>query len=221
MLHFARGERSTHLQELLGLSRARVPCKHQDMLKAAKSSLEMPNSRTSPFTNSMGSPASSPTRNLGPCRSPRHSTWLVSSSSGKTPCLPSQLLRRLPDQRVDPLEVTAPAMGAVQPEDVGASLRWRLSCSPPLTWIIFGIISSLQDAGPKLATTLVFLNASLVSWRYHANAEAYVACFLLPMVTCSIGGTTSPVTQFQQCRLPSVFHCPETTQTLTSPTSTT
>ena len=117
----------------------------------------------------------------------------LSLNSANTASLPSQLLRRLPDQRVDPLEVATPAMGAVQTEDVGARLRSRLSRSPRLTWIILGIISSLQDAGPKLATTLVFLNASLVSWR-HANAHTRLACFLLPMVTCSIGGTTSPIT---------------------------
>mmetsp|Transcript_57391 Transcript_57391/g.136617 ORF Transcript_57391/g.136617 Transcript_57391/m.136617 type:complete len:209 (+) Transcript_57391:568-1194(+) len=45
--------------------------------------------------------------------------------------------------------------------------------------IILGIISSLHEAGPRLATTLLFLS------------ESSVSCFLLPMFTCSIGGTTS------------------------------
>ena len=80
----------------------------------------------------------------------------LSLNWANTASLPSQLLRRLPDQRVDPLEVATPAMGAVQTEDVGARLRSRLSRSPRLTWIILGIISSLQDAGPKLATTSGF-----------------------------------------------------------------
>jgi len=45
------------------------------------SSTEMPNSRMSPSLSSTGSPASSPTRNLGPCRSPRTSTFLPSSAA--------------------------------------------------------------------------------------------------------------------------------------------
>ena len=32
-------------------------------------------SKISPFTRGMGSAASSPTRNFGPWRSPKHSTW--------------------------------------------------------------------------------------------------------------------------------------------------
>ena len=40
----------------------------------SQAALQMPNSKMSPFFNSMGSAANSPTRNLGPCRSPRHST---------------------------------------------------------------------------------------------------------------------------------------------------
>mmetsp|Transcript_59733 Transcript_59733/g.139766 ORF Transcript_59733/g.139766 Transcript_59733/m.139766 type:complete len:347 (-) Transcript_59733:627-1667(-) len=46
--------------------------------------------------------------------------------------------------------------------------------------IILGIISSLQDAGPRLATTLVL------------RSESSVSCFLLPMLTCSIGGANAP-----------------------------
>jgi len=45
--------------------------------------------------------------------------------------------------------------------------------------IIFGIISSLQEAGPKLATTLILRKLSSVS------------CILFPMLTCNVGGTTA------------------------------
>mmetsp|Transcript_47425 Transcript_47425/g.146659 ORF Transcript_47425/g.146659 Transcript_47425/m.146659 type:complete len:321 (-) Transcript_47425:99-1061(-) len=50
-------------------------------LMASLSSRQMPNSRRSPSTRGTGSPASSATRNLGPWRSPRHSTFLPSSSA--------------------------------------------------------------------------------------------------------------------------------------------
>mmetsp|Transcript_92599 Transcript_92599/g.289866 ORF Transcript_92599/g.289866 Transcript_92599/m.289866 type:complete len:321 (-) Transcript_92599:880-1842(-) len=50
-------------------------------LMLSLSSLQIPNSRMSPSTSGTGSLASSPTRNLGPCRSPRHSTFLPSSSA--------------------------------------------------------------------------------------------------------------------------------------------
>eukprot|EP00972_Heterocapsa_arctica_P067675 9990621-Heterocapsa_arctica.AAC.1 len=43
------------------------------------SSLQMPNSKISPFFSSTGSPASSATRNFGPCRSPRHQISLPAS----------------------------------------------------------------------------------------------------------------------------------------------
>mmetsp|Transcript_80164 Transcript_80164/g.245040 ORF Transcript_80164/g.245040 Transcript_80164/m.245040 type:complete len:260 (-) Transcript_80164:148-927(-) len=104
------------------------------------SSLQMPNSRTSPSTSGTGSPASSATRNFGPCRSPRHSI-----------CLPISL----------------------------AYLRIRgytRSKSPPRRWeqfsrkmsvpasIIFGIISSLHEDGPRLATTFVRRLLSSISW---------------------------------------------------------
>jgi len=45
-------------------------------LMLSLSSLQMPNSTMSPFFNGTGSPANSPTRNLGPCKSPRHVTFL-------------------------------------------------------------------------------------------------------------------------------------------------
>jgi len=45
------------------------------------SSLQMPNSRMSPATRGTGSPASSATRNLGPCKSPRTSTFLPISDA--------------------------------------------------------------------------------------------------------------------------------------------
>mmetsp|Transcript_109907 Transcript_109907/g.310668 ORF Transcript_109907/g.310668 Transcript_109907/m.310668 type:complete len:359 (+) Transcript_109907:883-1959(+) len=48
-------------------------------LMLSLSSLQSPNSKISPSTSGTGSPASSATRNLGPCRSPRTSTFLPSS----------------------------------------------------------------------------------------------------------------------------------------------
>jgi len=45
-------------------------------LMLSLSSLAMPNSTMSPLFNSTGSPANSPTRNLGPCKSPRHVIFL-------------------------------------------------------------------------------------------------------------------------------------------------
>mmetsp|Transcript_70461 Transcript_70461/g.222597 ORF Transcript_70461/g.222597 Transcript_70461/m.222597 type:complete len:307 (-) Transcript_70461:514-1434(-) len=49
------------------------------VLMVSPSSLQMPNSSTSPSTRGTGSPWSSPTRNFGPCRSPSTSTSLPSS----------------------------------------------------------------------------------------------------------------------------------------------
>mmetsp|Transcript_63804 Transcript_63804/g.180055 ORF Transcript_63804/g.180055 Transcript_63804/m.180055 type:complete len:359 (+) Transcript_63804:636-1712(+) len=45
------------------------------------SSVQIPNSRMSPLIKGTGSPASSPTRNLGPCRSPRTCTSLPISAA--------------------------------------------------------------------------------------------------------------------------------------------
>mmetsp|Transcript_60128 Transcript_60128/g.175707 ORF Transcript_60128/g.175707 Transcript_60128/m.175707 type:complete len:291 (+) Transcript_60128:239-1111(+) len=50
-------------------------------LMVSFSSLQMPNSKISPSTNGTGSPCSSPTRNFGPCRSPKTSTFLPSSAA--------------------------------------------------------------------------------------------------------------------------------------------
>mmetsp|Transcript_136550 Transcript_136550/g.424248 ORF Transcript_136550/g.424248 Transcript_136550/m.424248 type:complete len:308 (+) Transcript_136550:1205-2128(+) len=50
-------------------------------LMVSLSSLQIPNSMTSPSTSGTGSPASSPTRNFGPCRSPRTSTFLPISAA--------------------------------------------------------------------------------------------------------------------------------------------
>mmetsp|Transcript_69320 Transcript_69320/g.187366 ORF Transcript_69320/g.187366 Transcript_69320/m.187366 type:complete len:332 (+) Transcript_69320:109-1104(+) len=46
---------------------------------ASSSETQIPNSTTSPLFSGTGSPASSPTRNLGPCKSPSTSTFLPSS----------------------------------------------------------------------------------------------------------------------------------------------
>mmetsp|Transcript_57390 Transcript_57390/g.136615 ORF Transcript_57390/g.136615 Transcript_57390/m.136615 type:complete len:232 (+) Transcript_57390:25-720(+) len=111
------------------------------------SSLQMPNSKTSPSFSCTGSAANSPTRNLGPCRSPRHST-----------CFPSSLA-------------------------VFRIRGYTRSKSPPRRWeqfrrkmsvparIIFWIISSLHEEGPKLATTLVLRLLWSVSWRFSAMPQ--------------------------------------------------
>ena len=57
--------------------------------------------------------------------------------------------------------------------------------------------SSLQEAGPRLATTLVFRRESSVSCHTAASPhqgcrKRKVSCFLLPMLTCSIGGAMAP-----------------------------
>mmetsp|Transcript_43891 Transcript_43891/g.98779 ORF Transcript_43891/g.98779 Transcript_43891/m.98779 type:complete len:230 (+) Transcript_43891:832-1521(+) len=107
-------------------------------LMSSLSSLQMPNSKMSPSFNSTGSPANSPTRNFGPCKSPRHSTFLPNSFAyflinGYTRSKsPPRLCEQLS------LKMSVPAL------------------------IILGIISSLHDAGPKLATTLVRLLLSSI-----------------------------------------------------------
>mmetsp|Transcript_57394 Transcript_57394/g.136624 ORF Transcript_57394/g.136624 Transcript_57394/m.136624 type:complete len:232 (+) Transcript_57394:1348-2043(+) len=116
-------------------------------LMRSLSSLQMPNSKTSPSFSCTGSAANSPTRNLGPCRSPRHST-----------CFPSSLA-------------------------VFRIRGYTRSKSPPRRWeqfrrkmsvparIIFWIISSLHEEGPKLATTLVLRLLWSVSWRFSAMPQ--------------------------------------------------
>mmetsp|Transcript_19429 Transcript_19429/g.67729 ORF Transcript_19429/g.67729 Transcript_19429/m.67729 type:complete len:337 (+) Transcript_19429:838-1848(+) len=110
------------------------------------SSTQMPNSKISPFTNGTGSPANSATRNFGPCRSPRHST-----------CLPNSLAlwrisgytrSKSPPRRCE---------------------QFKRKMSVPAS-IICGIISSLQDAGPKLATTLVTRLLSSISRGLFASS---------------------------------------------------
>jgi len=100
------------------------------------SSLQIPNSKTSPLTKGTASPSSSATRNLGPCKSPSTSTFL-------------------------PIAAAVLRMSG-----------YTRSKSPPRRWeqlsrkmsvpasIILGIISSLQDAGPKLDTTFVLRTLS-------------------------------------------------------------
>mmetsp|Transcript_53721 Transcript_53721/g.129395 ORF Transcript_53721/g.129395 Transcript_53721/m.129395 type:complete len:352 (-) Transcript_53721:544-1599(-) len=108
-------------------------------LMESSSSLEIPNSSTSPSTKGTGSLLSSPTRNFGPCKSPSTSTFLPSSLAYLR--MRGYTRSKSPPRRCEQL---------------------RRKMSVP-AWIIFGIISSLQDEGPKLATTLVLRLLSSIS----------------------------------------------------------
>mmetsp|Transcript_133232 Transcript_133232/g.259382 ORF Transcript_133232/g.259382 Transcript_133232/m.259382 type:complete len:234 (-) Transcript_133232:208-909(-) len=95
-------------------------------------SLQRPNSMTSPSTSGTASPASSATRNFGPCKSPSTSTFLPNSLA--TLRMSGYTRSKSPPLRCE---------------------QFRRKMSVPAK-IILGIIASLQEAGPRLATTLVF-----------------------------------------------------------------
>mmetsp|Transcript_26676 Transcript_26676/g.70775 ORF Transcript_26676/g.70775 Transcript_26676/m.70775 type:complete len:220 (-) Transcript_26676:295-954(-) len=95
------------------------------------SSLLMPNSKISPLVKGTGSPANSPTRNFGPCKSPRTSTLRPNSLAYLR--IKGYTRSKSPPRRCE---------------------QFRRKMSVPAS-IILGIISSLQEAGPKLATTFV------------------------------------------------------------------
>mmetsp|Transcript_65602 Transcript_65602/g.147982 ORF Transcript_65602/g.147982 Transcript_65602/m.147982 type:complete len:227 (-) Transcript_65602:210-890(-) len=111
------------------------------------SSTQIPNSKMSPSFRGTGSPASSPTRNLGPCKSPRHSTCLPSSFAVFR--IKGYTRSKSPPRRCEQL---------------------RRKMSVPAR-IILGIISSLQEAGPRLATTLVLRLLWSVSCLFNAISQ--------------------------------------------------
>mmetsp|Transcript_144080 Transcript_144080/g.365710 ORF Transcript_144080/g.365710 Transcript_144080/m.365710 type:complete len:337 (+) Transcript_144080:522-1532(+) len=111
------------------------------------SSLLMPNSKISPLVKGTGSPANSPTRNFGPCKSPRTSTLRPNSLAYLR--IKGYTRSKSPPRRCE---------------------QFRRKMSVPAS-IILGIISSLQEAGPKLATTLVLRLLSSVSCLFKAMPQ--------------------------------------------------
>mmetsp|Transcript_12370 Transcript_12370/g.31225 ORF Transcript_12370/g.31225 Transcript_12370/m.31225 type:complete len:229 (-) Transcript_12370:106-792(-) len=128
------------------------------------SSTLMPNSKISPSTSGIGSPANSPTRNFGPCKSPKTSTLRPNSAAYLR--IKGYTRSKSPPRRCE---------------------QFRRKMSVPAS-IILGIISSLQEAGPKLATTFILRKLSSVSWR------------LFPMLTCNLGGSTCALSTGGQAR---------------------
>mmetsp|Transcript_32171 Transcript_32171/g.86160 ORF Transcript_32171/g.86160 Transcript_32171/m.86160 type:complete len:408 (+) Transcript_32171:1330-2553(+) len=111
------------------------------------SSLERPNSKISPSIRGTGSPSSSPTLNLGPCRSPKTSTFLPSSSANLR--ISGYTRSKSPPRRCE---------------------QFKRNMSVPARIISFSF-SSLHEAGPKLATTFVLRRRSSVSCFFNAMEQ--------------------------------------------------
>mmetsp|Transcript_32173 Transcript_32173/g.86168 ORF Transcript_32173/g.86168 Transcript_32173/m.86168 type:complete len:349 (-) Transcript_32173:646-1692(-) len=105
------------------------------------------NSTISPSISGTGPPASSATRNFGPCRSPSTSTFLPSSRANFL--IKGYTLSKSPPRRCE---------------------QFRRKMSVPAK-IIFGIMSELHEEGPKLATTFVFLLLWFVSCLFNAMLQ--------------------------------------------------